>query len=108
MSDLRISPRVNVNWRGAIQVLPGEVTPVKIINLSSTGIQVQCSAMLQEKLCYELMMEVPDPRDFARRIQVVCKASCIYTVLSGNEYRAGMKFFDVPTNDRALLAKWHG
>ncbi|WP_162061231.1 hypothetical protein [Undibacterium sp. KW1] len=100
--------RTNVTWRGAIQVMPGKIVPAKIINFSGTGIQLQCSVALKEKTTYQMMMEVPSPGDASRRTQVVCKATCIYSILSGNEYRAGMKYFEVHEQHRELLAAWHG
>ncbi|MCH8621869.1 hypothetical protein [Undibacterium sp. TS12] len=108
MSDNRNTARSNVTWRGAIQVLPGQIVLAKIINFAAGGIQIQCSVVLKEKQTYQMMMEVPSPRDASQRTQVVCKATCIYTILSGSEYRAGMKYFDVPEQHMALLAEWYG
>ncbi|MBC3920246.1 hypothetical protein H8L32_22470 [Undibacterium sp. CY18W] len=107
MSESRTNPRSNVTWRGAIQVVPGKIVPAKIVNFSVSGIQMQCSALLKEKQTYQMMMEVPSPRDASQRTQVVCKATCIYSILSGSEYRAGMKYFDVPLEYIDLLSAWY-
>ncbi|MFZ6745722.1 hypothetical protein ACO0LC_21065 [Undibacterium sp. JH2W] len=108
MNDTRTSARSNVTWRGAIQVIPGKIVPAKIISFTSASIQMQCSTVLKEKQTYQMMMEVPRPGDASQRTQVVCKATCIYSILSGNEYRAAMKYFEVPAQHVALLAEWHG
>ena len=107
MSDSRNAARANVTWRGAIQVVPGQIVPARIVSFTSASIQMQCSAVLKEKQTYQ-MMEVPKPGDASQRTQVVCKATCIYSILSGNEYRAAMKYFEVPAQHAALLAEWHG
>ncbi|MBI3283340.1 MAG: hypothetical protein HYZ65_00605 [Burkholderiales bacterium] len=108
MSDLRSYPRANVNWRAAVLVAPGRIVPAKILNFSGNGIQLQCSVALKEKQIYQMMMEVPQQRDASQRTQVVCRADCLYTILSGSEYRAGMKYFDVPYEHEGLLASWGG
>lgn len=108
MSDSRNTARANVTWRGAIQVLPGQIVPARIINFTSGSIQMQCSAVLKEKQTYQMMMEVPKPGDASQRTQVVCKATCVYSILSGNEYRAALKYFEVPVQHAALLAEWYG
>ena len=107
MSDSRVAQRTNVTWRGAIQVAPGRIVPARIVNFSASGIQIQCAAVLKEKQTYQMMMEVPSLRDASQRTQVVCKATCVYAILSGSEYRAGMKYFDVPDQHMALLTQWH-
>ena len=98
--------RLKVAWRAAIQIAVGKIVPAKVVNFSVAGIQLQTSVMLKEKQTYQMMMEVPSPNDASARTQVVCKATCLYTILSGSEYRAGMKYFDVPTEHAALLANW--
>ncbi|MFZ6687208.1 PilZ domain-containing protein [Undibacterium sp. SXout11W] len=108
MSDSRNSPRLSVAWRAAIQVAVGRIVPAKIINFSASGIQLQTSVMLKEKQVYQMMMEVPSHKDASSRTQVVCKATCLYTILSGNEYRAGMKCSDFPPQHRELLESWGG
>ena len=107
MSDSHNAARANVTWRGAIQVVPGKIVPAKIVSFTSASIQMQCSASLKEKQTYQMMMEVPKPGDASQRTQVVCKATCIYSILSGNEYRAALKYFEVPSQHAALLAEWH-
>ncbi|MFZ6726749.1 PilZ domain-containing protein [Undibacterium sp. MH2W] len=108
MSDSRTSPRLAVAWRAAIQIAAGRIVPAKIINFSAAGIQIQTSVMLREKQTYPMMMEVPSHKDASARTQVVCKGTCQYTILSGNEYRAGMKCTDFPPQHRELLESWGG
>ncbi len=106
MSDNRGAQRGNVAWRGAIQLVLGRIVPAKITNFSAGGIQMLSNSLLKEKQNYLIMMEVPSKRDASQRTQVVCKATCIYSILTGNEYRAGLRYFDVPPQHGALLDEW--
>lgn len=108
MIDSRSSPRSNVSWRAAILVAPGNIVPAKVLNIAGAGIQLQCAHRLADGQVYQMMMEVPEPKDASQRTQVVCKASCNYTILSGSEYRAGMKLAEVPAQHQALLNNWGG
>lgn len=98
----------NVSWRAAIQIAPGNIIPAKVIGFTHTGIQLQCASLLRDGQTYQMMMEVPDQRDASVRTQVTCKATCLYAILSGNEYRAGMKYFEVQPQHQALLNSWSG
>jgi hypothetical protein len=108
MSDYRSKPRSNVTWRAAILISAGNIVPAKIVNFSGGGIQVQCERLLKDGQTYQMMMEVPDQDDASVRTQVICKATCLYALLSGSEYRAGMKYFEVPPQHQELLKSWGG
>jgi hypothetical protein len=108
MNESRNTPRLPVSWRAAIQVVPGHIVPAKVVNFSATGIQLQTSVMLKEKQTYQMMMEIPSVKDASARTQVVVKASCVYTILSGDAYRAGLKCTDYPPEHRPLLESWGG
>ena len=64
--------------------------------------------MLKEKQEYQMMMEVPSRNDASARTQVVFKASCVYTILSGSEYRAGLRAVSFPPEHQELLQSWGG
>lgn len=64
--------------------------------------------MLKEKQDFQMMMEVPSRHDASLRTQVVFKATCVYTILSGSEYRAGLKAVSYPSEHRELLESWGG
>lgn len=101
MSD----PRSNVSWRAAIKLAEG-IVPAKVVNIAGTGIQLQCASPLRDGQTYQMMMEVPEPKDASQRTQVVCKVSCSYTILSGSEYRAGMRFVELAPQHQSLLSNW--
>lgn len=108
MSESRSTPRSNVSWRAAILLAAGNIIPAKIVNFSGSGIQLQCDRLLKDGQTYQLMMEVPGQKDASERTQVSCKVTCLYALLSGSEYRAGLTYFDVLPQHQALLHGWGG
>jgi hypothetical protein len=108
MCDSRSNPRLSVSWRGAVLLAPGKIIPAKIVNFSLGGIQLQCANLLRDGETYQMMIEVPDKKDASKRTQVVCKGKIMYALLSGNEYRAGIKYSGVAAEHHALLESWGG
>lgn len=106
MSDSRNSPRLAVAWRAAIQIAQGRIVPAKVVNISASGIQLQAGVMLKEKQEYQMMVEVPSKTDASARTRVIFKATCIYTILSGSEYRAGLRAVAYPAEHLELLQSW--
>jgi hypothetical protein len=98
-------PRSNVSWRAAIKVAEG-IVPAKVVNIASSGIQLQCATMLRDGQTYQMMMEVPELKDASQRTQVVCKVNCTYTILRGSEYRAGMRVVEMSPQHQTLLGNW--
>lgn len=103
MSDLRSNPRTHVAWRGAVQIAPGNIVVVKVVNFSGNGAQFLCAKMLQEKQTYNMMIEMPDRRDPTLRVQVACKGTVLYSILSGSEYRTGIRISDIPPQHNQLM-----
>lgn len=103
MSDPRSNPRTHVAWRGAVQTAPGHITVIKVVNFSGNGAQILSPKMLAEKQTYQMMMEMPDRRDPTLRVQVVFKATVLYSILSGDAYRIGMKLSDAPPEHAQLV-----
>lgn len=96
----------NVSWRGAILIAPEKIVPVKIVNISPDEILLLSSHLLKDGQTYQMMLEVPNPNDASRRTQVVCKGSVKYAILSGSDYRAGIKYTGVSAEHALLLAHW--
>lgn len=106
MSEARSVPRINVTWRAAIALAPGNIVQAKVINFSAVGLKLQCAHRLRDGETYQMMMQVPSQGDASVRTQVVCKAKCMYSTLCDNEYLAGLKYFGVPSEHTALLQSW--
>jgi hypothetical protein len=103
MSDSRSNTRVNVTWRGAVQISKEKIIGMKLVNFSGDGAQILCPIKLVEKQTYPTMIEIPDPLNAAVKIQVICEATVMYATLSGDEYRTGMKIFSIPEKHHKLI-----
>lgn len=108
MAESRAAPRTNVSWRAAIALLSGKIVPAKVVNFSGGALKLQCAHHLRDGEIYQMMMQVPSHSDASIRTEVICKVKCIYSTLSGNEYHAGMKYFEVPDQHTDLLHFWSG
>ncbi len=108
ISEIRINQQLVVSWRAAVLIEAGNIVAAKVIKFSGSSLQLQCAHLLKDGQVYQLMMEVPDPQDASLRTQIICKATCQYALLSAGEYRAGMKYFDVPLQHHPLLKSWGG
>lgn len=106
MTESRSQHRIPINWRGGVQLSSGQIIVTKIMNISSSGVQLLCPQLLVQDQSYQLMIEVQDKRDSNRRTQVVCKGTCLYCILSGHAYRVGMKISDVPAQHNQLIQDW--
>lgn len=106
MTDARSIPRINVTWRGAIQISQGKIIAIKVINFSKQGVQFLCSQLVPENMSFQMMIEIPSRNDASRRTQVVCKGSTLYCILSGVDYRVGMKLTDIPPQHTELIDGW--
>jgi hypothetical protein len=96
----------NVSWRGAILIAPEKIIPIKIVNISADEILLLSSYLLKDGQSYQMMLEVPDPNDASRRTQVVCNGMVKYAILSGSDYRAGVRYSGVHAEHLSLLAHW--
>jgi hypothetical protein len=103
MNDSRSNPRTHVAWRGAVQISKDKIIGVKVVDFSATGAQIMCSISLEEKKIYQIMIEIPTQRNPTIKIQLVCKAKVIYSILSGSEYRIGLKLSEIPATHHKLI-----
>lgn len=109
MSVAQGNPRAsssNVSWRGAVLIAPEKIVPVKIVNISTDEVLLLSAYLLKDGQTYQMMLEVPDPSDASRRTQVVCKGTVKYAILSGSDYRAGIRYTGVSPEHASLLAHW--
>ena len=81
MTDARSAPRINVTWRGAIQIAPGKIIAIKVVNFSANGVQFLCPQIVPERVNFQMMIEIPDRRDASRRTQVVLQRRCLVLYL---------------------------
>ena len=107
MIELRKSPRTNVTWRAAIKLDAGNIVPAKVVNVSATGILLQCAHRVVVNHEYQVMMEVPRiDQPAGVPYQVRCKVVVLHAILSGDFFRIGVKFSELSDLHRNLIAAW--
>lgn len=107
MIELRRSPRVNVSWRGMIKIAEGKIIPVRAMNISESGILLQCDEAVIVNKEYQLMLDVPQIRDLKLpSIKVPAKIRVQHMILSEGKYRLGMQFIELSDLHRDLLQAW--
>lgn len=107
MIELRRNPRANVTWRGAIKSGEGKVTPLKIVNISSGGLLLNCAISLETNKSYQMMMEVPGiDQSTSLRYQVPCKVLVMHVRLSADAYQIGVKFAEISDLHQNLFDAW--
>ena len=57
-----------------------------------------CPQIVPERVSFQMMMEIPDRRDASRRTSSRLQRRRLYCILSGVEYRVGMKFLTFRPN----------
>jgi hypothetical protein len=107
MIELRKSPRTNVIWRAAIKLGAGKIVPAKVVNVSATGVLLQSSTRVEVDHEYQVMMEVPKINQTSGEpYQVLCKVMVLHAILSGDQFRIGVKFTELSDLHRNLIAAW--
>ena len=107
MIELRKNTRSNVVWRASIQLAEGEITAIKIVNISSGGILFHCPIALESNQKYQIVMEMPSiDRSSSNRHQAPCKVLTMYVRLSGNLYQVGAKLVEISDLHQTLFDAW--
>ncbi|WMW79290.1 PilZ domain-containing protein [Undibacterium cyanobacteriorum] len=104
--ELRRSPRINVTWRGAFRAADGSILPIKVINISDSGILFQCPQPAAITRDYQMMLEIPHIDHIREMYKVPCKVHVLHCILSGDFFRVGVKFVEISELHRDLLAAW--
>ena len=104
--ELRRSPRINVTWRGAFKASDGTILPIKVINISDSGILFQCPQPAPINKDHQMMLEIPHIDHIREMYKVPCKVHVLHCILSGDFFRIGVKFVEISELHRDLLAAW--
>lgn len=104
--ELRRSPRINVTWRGAFRAADGSILPIKVINISDSGILFQCSQPAVVQRDHQMMLEIPHIDQIANMYKVPCKVKVMHCILSGDFFRIGVQFVELSELHRDLVSAW--
>lgn len=107
MIELRRNPRINVTWHGFIKVGENELAPVRVFNVSETGILILSEHALNIDQDYQLMLEIPPiAQEIMPPYKVSCKVLISHSILSGNYFRVGLRILDIAGLHRDLINAW--
>ncbi|MFZ6817364.1 PilZ domain-containing protein [Undibacterium sp. Ji22W] len=107
MIELRRSPRINVTWRGLIKLGEGKVFPIRVFNISETGILIMSEQVLTIDKEYQLMLEIPHiDQESMIPYKVPCKVVVSHAILSGNFFRVGVRILEIADLHRDLINAW--
>ncbi|MFC0350993.1 PilZ domain-containing protein [Undibacterium danionis] len=107
MFELRKTPRINVTWRGTINMDNAKLVPIKIINVGSSGFLFLCPKALMADREYSLSVEIPNiDKSSSMQYQVDCVVVLTHSVLSGEQFRIGVKFVSISSMHRDLINAW--
>ena len=99
-------PRANVVWRTAYLVAVGKYSPLKIINISEGGVGAVTESRFNLGQQMQLVLEIPHPDGSPRWIHAPIKAVVVHTILSGENYKIGVKFTEIDINHKAVIKTW--
>jgi hypothetical protein len=107
MFELRKTPRINVTWRGTVKMDQDKTVPIRIINVGNNGLLLLCPKALMADCEYQLSLEVPDIDKSSNALyKVNCVVALTHSVLSGEQFRIGVKFLSISSINRDLINAW--
>jgi c-di-GMP-binding flagellar brake protein YcgR len=108
MVELRRSPRINVTWRGVLKANDGNLLPIRVLNVSSTGLLIQSAVALKMNAEYQTMLEIPhiSHEVKAQLYKVPAKILILHSVLTGEYFRVGVRFTEIAEIHKDLVAAW--
>jgi len=105
-TDARKEPRVQVSWFGELSGEDGRQLPVKVIDLSRSGMGVAGDDKLRRQQLVELRVVVPRLPDLDEQVVMRLRARVVYQMHSGGAWRTGLQFVDPTPEHRAILEPW--
>ncbi|TDK64476.1 PilZ domain-containing protein [Sapientia aquatica] len=106
MVENRSVPRLMVAWHAALRLPSKQIVRAKVVNISSSGMQFTTAEHLIANQKYEMQITVPDLNGSTSTTLVPCFIECLYTILSGGDYRVGAKFSGMAPEHKTLIARW--
>ncbi len=107
MIELRKNPRMNVIWRGVIELSEDNIIAAKVVNIASGGLLLHCAFHLEKGQEYRVMMEVPGiVQSSSAHYQVHCKMRVQQIILRGEVYHLNMQFTEVEELHKSLFDAW--
>lgn len=85
----------------------GKVDPIRVFNVSETGILIMSEQALIIEKEYQVMLEIPHiDQEAMTPFKVPCKVIVLHSILSGNFFRVGVRLIEIATLHRDLINAW--
>ncbi len=105
MQEIHYAARNQVNWRAAIRLVAKQICSVRVVEASSTNMQIVSKNILQTDQEYEFRLEVPEINGLGQPDIILCRVVCTYVILSGSVYRAGLSFRGLTEDQKTLITR---
>ncbi len=104
--DARGSNRVNAHWRARVLVSSESFIEGRTVNVSEGGVSVLLDRRFADGTVLTVAIAVPDPTDRTRLHGVTAQAKVVFNVASGDLFRLGLQFTQVPDDGRQAIRRW--
>ncbi|MBC3861879.1 PilZ domain-containing protein [Undibacterium jejuense] len=106
MIELRKAPRINVTWRTGIKLKDGSLMFCRAVNISKTGLLLDCPQRLMRNQTYHAMIEIPSIEIRSEIIRVSCQCEIKHIVLTDDHYRVGIALDGLSDLHQELINAW--
>lgn len=104
--DARGTNRVNAHWRARVLISAEAFIEGRTVNVSEGGVSVLLDRRFPDGTVLTVALAVPDPIDRTRLHGVTAQAKVVFNVASGDLFRLGLHFTQVPEDGRQAIRRW--
>lgn len=104
--DARGASRVNAHWRARVLVSADAFIEGRTVNVSEGGVSILLDRRFPDGAMLTVALAVPDPTDRTRLHVTTAQARVVFNVASGDLFRLGLQFTQVPDEGRQAIRRW--
>ena len=104
--DARGTARVNAHWRARVLISAEAFIEGRTINVSEGGVSLLLDRRFPDGAVVTIAVAVPDPTDRTRLHVVTAQAKVVFNVASGDLFRLGLQFTQIPDDGRQTIRRW--
>lgn len=104
--DARSANRVNAHWRARVLISAEAFVEGRTVNVSEGGVNLLLDRRFPDGSVVTMALAVPDPIDRTRLHVVSLQAKVVFNVASGDLFRLGLQFTQIPDDGRQAIRRW--
>ena len=104
--DARGAARVNAHWRARVLINAEAYIEGRTINVSEGGVSLLLDRRFPDGSVLTIALALPDPTDRTRLHAVTAQARVVFNVASGDQFRLGLQFTQLPDDGRQAIRRW--